>query len=230
VQFYQTVGIDAGHDRVLARLSDGSPLIVEKTMGAGRVIVFASGLDNVSNDLPLHRSFVPFVVETARYLVGDEQRSTNVDVGAAVDLHRGNTSSAAADITDASGHHLLSLRDATAARTFIVPGEGFFEVHDAAGGDALVAAHADRAESDLTPAPADTLALWRDTGKGPVIGAEGAAESAEQAGKHEFWRWLMVLAIVTLLAESFVARRYLAPDREERHEPDRTAQFVSAGH
>jgi hypothetical protein len=192
------------------------------------VIVFASGLDNIANDLPLHRSFVPFVVETARYLSGDEQRTTNVEVGAAVDLHRGVNSGAAADVIDASGHHLLSLHDATTARVFSVPGEGFFEVHDAAGKQSLIAAHADRAESDLTPAAADALALWRDTGRAPLTGP-GAAQTAEQAGKREFWRWLLMLAIAVLLAESFVARRYLSPDREERHEPDRTAQFVSAG-
>src|SRR5581483_10331779 len=162
VQFYESARIDTGADRVLARLNDGSPLLAEKQMGAGRVLIFTSGLDNIGNDLPVHGSFVPLVVESARYLSGDEQGATNVAVGAAIDLHR-RADGASADVLDASGHHLLTLAEATRARVFVVPGEGFYEVHDANGRQSLVAAHADRAESDLTPAPADVLALWRDT-------------------------------------------------------------------
>ena len=37
-------------------------------MGEGRVLVFASTFDNISNDFPLHASFVPFVEQTAQYL------------------------------------------------------------------------------------------------------------------------------------------------------------------
>jgi hypothetical protein len=227
VEFYQSVRIDASGDRLLARLSDGSPLIAEKQMGAGRVMVFTSGLDNVANDLPLHASFVPFVVETARYLAGDQQRVTNVAVGAALDLNRG-AHGGAADVIDVAGHHLLTLAEASAARVYTIPAEGFYEIHDAAGKQWLVAAHADRAESDLTPASPDTLALWRETGREPMS-AGSAAQSIESSGKQEFWRWLLLLAVMALLAESFVASRYLATEKEQQHEPDRAAQFVSAG-
>jgi len=227
VEFYQSVRIDATGDHVLARLSDGSPLIAEKQMGAGRVIVFTSGLDNVANDLPLHASFVPFVVETARYLAGDQQRVTNVAVGAALDLHRG-AHGGAADVIDVTGHHLLTLAEATTARVYTIPAEGFYEIHDAAGKVWLVAAHADRAESDLTPASPDTLALWRETGRAPVSAGPGA-QSVESSGKLEFWRWLLLLAVIALLAESLVASRYLATEKELQHEPDRAAQFISAG-
>lgn len=228
VEFYQSVRIDPAGSRVLARLSDGSPLIVEKQIGAGRVIVFTSGLDNVANDLPLHASFVPFVVETARYLTGDQQKLTNVAVGATLDLDRGASHAASADVIDASGHHLLTLAQSATARVFTIPAEGFYEIHDAAGRQWLAAAHADRAESDLTPASPQTLALWRDTGRAPIAGVPGA-EAAESNGKQEFWRWLLLLAVMALLGESFVAGQYLAPQREQHHEPDRTAQFVSAG-
>ncbi len=228
VQFYESVRINTAADHVLARLSDGSPLIAERQIGAGHVIVFASGLDNVANDLPLHSSFVPFVVETARYLSGDEQHAANVEVGATLDLHRGSGRGTAADISDAQGHHLLTLGEATTSRVFTIPAAGFYDVHDLTGKASLVAAHSDRAESDLTPAPADVLALWRDTGRAPTS-AGPAAQTAEEAGKREFWRWLLILAIATLVAESFVSRKYLATDKEEQHEPPRAAQLVSAG-
>jgi len=39
-------------------------------MGEGHVLLFASGFDNVTNDLPLNPAFVAFVDEAARYLAG----------------------------------------------------------------------------------------------------------------------------------------------------------------
>ena len=44
-------------------------------MGQGRLLVFTSDLDNQWSRFPLHPSFVPFAVETARYLTqGRQQR------------------------------------------------------------------------------------------------------------------------------------------------------------
>ena len=60
---------------VLARLTDGDAALTEQTVGAGRLLVFASDLDNQWSRFPLHPSFVPFAVETARYLTqGRQQR------------------------------------------------------------------------------------------------------------------------------------------------------------
>ena len=54
------------------RLGNGDPLLLEHALGAGRVLLFASTIDNVWNDLPISPLFVPFAVETARYLTGME--------------------------------------------------------------------------------------------------------------------------------------------------------------
>lgn len=53
---------------VLARLSGGDAALTEQLVGNGRLLVFASDLDNQWSRFPLHPSFVPFAVETARYL------------------------------------------------------------------------------------------------------------------------------------------------------------------
>lgn len=53
---------------VLARLSGGDTALSEQSVGQGRLLVFTSDLDNQWSRFPLHPSFVPFAVETARYL------------------------------------------------------------------------------------------------------------------------------------------------------------------
>jgi hypothetical protein len=46
VKFCQTVRVVPGDARVVARLAGGTPLLVEKQVGEGRVLLFASTFDN----------------------------------------------------------------------------------------------------------------------------------------------------------------------------------------
>lgn len=52
----------------LARFTTGEPALVECGAGRGRVLVFASDLDNRGNDFPRRATFLPFVHEALRYL------------------------------------------------------------------------------------------------------------------------------------------------------------------
>ncbi len=51
-----------------------------------RVLLFASGLDNLTNDFPLHPAFVAFVEQTARYLSGAERPASARAVDSFFDL------------------------------------------------------------------------------------------------------------------------------------------------
>jgi hypothetical protein len=67
VQRFRRLG-DAPGRTVLASLSGGAAALAEQRVGAGRLLLFASDLDNQWNRFPLSPAFVPFVAETARYL------------------------------------------------------------------------------------------------------------------------------------------------------------------
>jgi hypothetical protein len=56
---------------IIARFSNGSPALLERALGTGRVVLFASDLDRHWNDFPLHPAFVPFALEALRYVGGD---------------------------------------------------------------------------------------------------------------------------------------------------------------
>jgi hypothetical protein len=60
--------IDQADRTVLARFSGGDAALTEQAAGKGRLIVFTSDLDNEWSRFPLNAAFVPFAVETARYL------------------------------------------------------------------------------------------------------------------------------------------------------------------
>ena len=58
---------------VLARFTGGDAALTEQTVGQGRLLVFTSDLDNQWSRFPLNPAFVPFSVETARYLAKDRR-------------------------------------------------------------------------------------------------------------------------------------------------------------
>jgi hypothetical protein len=212
VKFYQAIHVTAAKSRVLARLNDQTPLVLERQLGEGKVLVFTSTFDNVTNDLPLHASWVPFVGRSAAYLAGSgAEQPVNLVVDSYVELRTADNKSAAAEVQDPDGKRLLSLEEATTAKNFAVGKEGFFELKTASGRHTLLAAHADRRESDLTVIPQETLELWRATGSDQT--APGASGPGNERDKKPWplWPWLLLLLLVVAMAESLVADRHLRP-------------------
>ncbi len=68
VHFNKTWRVKTEGWDVAARFTDGSPALIERREGQGSVIVFASDFDRRWNDFPLHPAFVPFALETVRYV------------------------------------------------------------------------------------------------------------------------------------------------------------------
>lgn len=215
VKFYYTVRVEPGDARVVARLTDQTPLVVDKKMGEGRVLFFGSTFDNVANDFPLSPGFVPFVEQTARYLAGMEDRAAARVVNSFIELRSAKEQSLSIELIDPEGARPLSLREATTAETYQAPRAGFYEVRRANGRHEMVAMNPDRRESDLAVIPAETLALW--TGGDTVQSAGGAAGfETEPDQQRRLWWYVMLLVVAAALAESIFASRYLGVQREEQ--------------
>jgi aerotolerance regulator-like protein/VWA domain-containing protein len=213
VQFFQAIRVDPGNARVIARLTDQTPLLMEKQSGEGRVMVFASTFDNISNDFPLHSSFLPFVEQSARYLSGEQERSASVAVDSYIELRSAKDQGATVEIVDPDGKRPLSMKEAASASNFRAEREGFYEVHRAGGRQEMVAVHADRRESDLAPIPPETLELWRNTGRS-VAAATTNASGEQQPKPWSLWRYALLLVLITAVIESIIASRYLSVNKE----------------
>jgi hypothetical protein len=221
VNFYLAVRVTPSKDaHVLARLNDQTPLLLERQIGQGKVMVFTSTFDNgSSNDLPVHGAYwVPFVLQSATYLGGGgAEQPVDVPVDSYVELRTSESKNAAAEVLDQDGKRALSLEEATTAKTYPLTREGFFSVTTANGQHSLVAAHADRRESDLAVIPQETLDLWKATGSGGA-GTDGAGGSAgDKTTPWSLSPLLLLLLLLVALAESVVANGYLrAPvERQE---------------
>jgi hypothetical protein len=81
VQFERTWRLATEGWDLVARFTDGSPALIERREGQGRAVVFASDFDRRWNNFPLHPAFVPFVLETVRYVSAARDRGREYLVG-----------------------------------------------------------------------------------------------------------------------------------------------------
>jgi hypothetical protein len=210
VKFYQAIRVAPGDARVVARLSDQTPLLLDQQVGQGRILIFTSTLDNIANDFPLHASFVPFVEQTARYLGRLDAGPAGVTVGSFAELRDTKAKGAAVDVIDPHGVSALSLAEGASAENIQFTESGFYEIHRPTGPE-TVAVNADRHESDLAPAPQETLTLWENTAQG-TSGAGGTSESGQR--DLSLWWYVMIAVLALAFAESLLGNKHLSVDKE----------------
>jgi len=217
VKFYFAVRVDPGDSRVVARLSDQTPILLDKSIGEGRVLLLTSGLDNLTNDFPLDPVFVPFIDQTARYLSGTESRISSRMVDSFLQLRSAKEQAVSVEVVDPAGKRPLSLKEASSAQTYQLTQAGFYELRLANGRQDLVGVNPDRRESNLDVIPADVLSLWR--GKAPADTAQAATttngQTPQQKNPFPLWWYVMLLLLAAAVTESIFASHYLAIQRED---------------
>lgn len=209
VRFFQYTPFDAAAAKVVARLNDGSVILAEQRLGEGRILLFGSTLDNVANDFPLHAAFLPFVEQTAQYLAGLEDRPAQYRVDDALELRQDQTRAATVEVFDPNGVRALSLSEAAKARSVPLEQAGFYEVRRGAGRRELIAVNIDRRESDLTPLPEESIALWQGPAETKTAGGGGVAADRGVETRNFGWGFLWA-ALAAALAEGWLAARHLS--------------------
>jgi hypothetical protein len=215
VKFFYALDVDPGDARVIVRLSDQTPLLLEKRIGEGRVVLLTSGLDNLTNDFPLHPAFVPFIEQTARYLAGSERHGGARPVDAYLELRNARERAQGVEVTDPEGKRPLTLGEAASAQSFQLTEAGYYQIRLANGRQDEVGVNPDPKESNLDVMPADVLSLWR--GNAAESSQEASAPGAAPPHKtpQTLWWYVMLLLFLSAIAESVLASRYLGTEREE---------------
>lgn len=212
VRFFRQREVELGpEDRVLIAHSDGVPLLVERTVGAGRMLVLTAPIDRQWNDLAIHPVFVQFVAQAARYLIGGDSSMASVMVGAPVTT--GLTEGSGGQIFDPNGERVLGLAATTHAERLIPTEIGFYEIRHSNGARWL-AVNTDRRESDLRQLEPDYLARWQALRQRPARATERVAVAAETTERRSLGTVLLWAAALLLIAELLMANRYLAVRRE----------------
>ena len=221
VKFFYALDVDPGSGpdaaRVIVRLSDQTPLLLEKRIGEGRVVLLTSGLDNLTNDFPLNPAFVPFIEQTARYLAGSERQGGARPVDAYLELRSAKERGQGVEVIDPEGKRPLTLGEAASAQSLQLTEAGYYQLRLANGNRNEVGVNPDPKESNLDVIPGDVLALWQ--GKGSDTSQASSQGAGQPAKPHQtpqtLWWYVMLFVLASAVAESVLASRYLGTQREE---------------
>ena len=197
---------------VLARFDDGSPALLERRVGAGRVLLWASSLDNEWNDLAVKPIFLPFVHQMARYLSTYREPEPWLTVGEVLDPARTLAGHAndVRTVVSPSGQRIAL--DPEGGDVVELAEQGFYELRgqSATGGPAAtVAANVDLTESDLTPIDPKEVAAavtGRPAGATAAEGKQELTDTAREAQQRVWW-YLLFAAALFRAGETLVSNR-----------------------
>jgi hypothetical protein len=213
---------------VIARFADGAPALVEHAVGEGRVLVWASTLDNYWTDIAVQPVFLPLVHQLAKYAAGFRDVPPWLTVGQTLDLSAATAGAApdgrsAADwVIESPSGRTEPLRGAPGAAPALTAAEqGFYTVRRADGrAPALaVAVNVDPAEAD--PARIDPAIVSRAVAADPRTAPTAPAASADATREDDerrqsAWWYLLAAALVLLAAETLLSNRLSLPRHARR--------------
>jgi hypothetical protein len=215
IRFFRQVRVatDAS-DSVLLRLAGGGPLLIERAVGSGRVLLLTSPLDREWNDLALHPLFVRFLGEATTWLAGIRVDAATAAVGGLLTASLGDR--AGAQVFDPEGRRALTLDESAGSLRFAPSMPGFYEVRGGGRSD-FIAVNVDARESELARLPEEASARWQALAN--IAAAPGAPVRStveEPIPLLPVWFWILLLAALLAFAEPLVANYHLTVQRERR--------------
>jgi hypothetical protein len=199
-------------DQILIAQAPNTPVLIERPIGAGRLFLLTTSVDNSASDLPVKPVFVSFVAKAAQYL-SNEKLLVKEQLADSF-LQLAQTGGASGQVVDPDGENLLSLQDTTVAQDVQLNKTGYYQVFTP-GGEVLVAVNPDIRESDPAPMPPAALQNWQNVvaGTAPVetntVSAAAVSVENDNLEEVEIWRFFLVLLGLMVLAESLLGNRYL---------------------
>jgi hypothetical protein len=208
---------------VPARFDDGSPAMVERVVGTGKVVIWASTLDAYWTNLPLQPVFLPFVHQLGKHVGRYADPRASFVAGEVLDLSRHGeltapfTAGRAADssseltlegpsgarerVTATGPNHLVTLRE-----------QGFYELRGPStpkGSGRPIAVNVDPSESDLSHLDPQDVAV----AVAPVPGQRqpgsdftmGTPQDQEQ--RQKVWWYLLLGAVLLMAVETMLSNR-----------------------
>jgi hypothetical protein len=188
--------------RVLAWFDSDDPAWLEVTVGRGTLFVWTSGWRPSDSDLALSSKFVPLLYgileqggalsqPPSQYFVGDTVPVSDAEVRRPDELTVRIAGQRGFSQTDLPGVYTVA----------------------SAGGDQRFAVNLSPEESRTDPMPVENLERMGVSLKPTsdlrvnVAGANPQSEISNTQSRQEFWRWILLTALVMLLAETWLAGR-----------------------
>lgn len=190
---------------VLMQFDNTEPALLERSIGEGNVILFASTLDLEWNNLALQGLYLPFVHETLRYLVQQNPKQRAYQIGESLDLDPAGTAQLI-EASDAAGNAIQFGSDSFLT-TAAIPGL----ISARVDGDLVnFAVNSIPEESNFARTPVASLydqIINSDTEPNQSREVRTAQLVEELERPQRIWWWILWLTMLLILAEAWVANR-----------------------
>jgi hypothetical protein len=199
------------NSQVLARFDAGAPAVIERRVGTGRVMLWASTVDTTWSDLPIKPVFLPFIHRTVEHLANYREARPWLTVGQVLDpdVAAGPKAETVQRIVLTPSGKRVPVED-EGTDVMELTEQGFYEIRSSkADSEAgVVAANVDPAESDLTPIDPKEIAA---AAVGDPSGAEAARSvpltPEAQEKNQRLWWYLLCAGIILLGADTLLSNR-----------------------
>jgi hypothetical protein len=208
---------------IAARFDDGSPALVERLVGAGRIVMWASTIDAYWTNLPLQPVFLPFVHQLGKHVGRYADSRPSFIAGDVLDISRhgeltapflgGRTADTTTElvlespsgvkerVTAAGANHLITLRE-----------QGFYELrgqNTPVGSGRPIAVNVDPGESDLSHLdPQDVvLAVTNANAQQAASSDLAAGTPQDRERRQKVWWYLLLAALILMGAETALSNR-----------------------
>ena len=205
------------HSSVVIELSNGAPFLIDQPAGNGRSLLFSVPATRSWSDLPTRGIFVTALHRAVLYAARKTHDAPPVNAGDPARITLQEASAPHASVTDPGGVRSdLPLTRTANGLVLALPSTdrpGLYRIQAGGNVEDLVAVNVDARESALAAAGESRLeGLFRRLGIEPgAVTTVGSGERLTRAVLDarigtELWRLFLVLALVTALAETAVAR------------------------
>lgn len=195
--------------RVLAGFDDGSPALIQFSVGHGSLFVLTAGWHPADSQLALSSKFVPLLYSLLDFAGAAQAAPVQTMVGDSVPLGRTNESASLVvrrpDGTESKPDAVTAFSDTTLPGVYTLTSLTTTQ---------RFAVNLDPAESRTGPLLPETLQRLGIPMKPPTAEAlklsadqQRRLQSTELEQRQKFWRWLLVAALVFLVLETWVAGR-----------------------
>ena len=207
---------------VPARFDDGSPALVERAVGSGKLVLWASSLDKYWTNLPLQPVFLPFVHQLGKHVGRYADPRPSFVAGEVLDLSRHGELAAPFMPRGVDSTTELTLQAPSGARERVTatgPGhlitlheQGFYELrgpNTAVGGGRPIAVNIDPSESDLSRIDPQEIvvAVTSPNGLRQPGSDLNASTPQDQEQRQKLWWYLLLAALLLMAVETTLSNR-----------------------
>lgn len=190
---------------VLMQFDNTEPALVERSVGEGKVILFASAMDLEWNNLALQGLFLPFVHETLRHLVQPESKQRAYQIGDSFTLDPSGQATVV-EARSPSGEALTFSND-NYVITATTPGLIEATIDGVRDNYAVNILPEESNFSRVAVASLYDLIINPDTEPNQSREVRTAQLIEELERPQRVWWWILCLVMLLLLAEGLIANR-----------------------